>query len=87
LRSLASRPRSSGCAFSVEREPMQNQRGILDRFLSACLGFFVACVLVYVGIQLLRSVLSWLIWLICSAAFIGIVALVAIAMRWRRERW
>jgi hypothetical protein len=62
------------------REP----RGIADHVFGLCVGFFAACVLVYIGVQLLRSVLSWLI---AGAVLLAIVMLIGAAIRWRRERW
>jgi hypothetical protein len=61
-----------------------NQRGILDRFFSMCLGFFVACLLLYFGVQLVRAVLGWLI---VALAIFAAGGLFFAAMRARRERW
>lgn len=61
-----------------------NHRSIFDRFFSLCLGFFVACVLVYAGVQLVQAVLGWLL---VIGVVAGALALISAVVRWRRDRW
>lgn len=49
-----------------------------------CLQFFVISILLYIGVQLIVSILPWLL-------VIGFVVLcgmaIAYTLRWRNERW
>ena len=63
---------------------MFHQRGLLARALDACLGFFMAAGLLYLGVHLLMAILPWLI---AAGAVLGVGGVSYALLRWRRERW
>ena len=58
--------------------------GLVDRLVSACLGFFVAALLLYAGVQLVQAVL---LWLVVGVAIVALATGAYLLLRWHRERW
>lgn len=59
-------------------------RNLLGRLFEACLLIFIAALLVYGAVQLVRAVVWWLV----GFAAVGVsIGLIAALIRHRNERW
>jgi len=63
---------------------VSDQRSIVDRIFGLCVSFFLACLAIYAGVQLLQAVI---VWIVAGLIVLGLVAAGVAVLQWRRERW
>lgn len=60
------------------------EKGPVARFVSAAWAVLFACILLWAAVWVIRQII-W--WLVALAVVVVLIWVVAVLLRWRRDRW